>query len=231
MIGNTLGQIVEMVRSEARQSTNTSRGTDNLDNIKQLIKRHYQMLLDEFDWQHLTIKRHHAVKDLLPNSQFYDFPEMLNTDRIENVWVYHGNMWLKLDYGIDYDELNCHDSDMGESSTHPLRWDYYGHDQFEVWPMPTGVGVKVAFEGQRKVEPLINNNSKVYLDDIMISLFVASEILAANNQKDAKIKNDKAEGRRLQMRSGKGSHKRIAVGRGEVGNGGVYHPREIKSVR
>ena len=46
----TFGSIVEMARSEARLSSNSSRGIDHLDHVKQLVKRIAQSLADDFEW-------------------------------------------------------------------------------------------------------------------------------------------------------------------------------------
>lgn len=231
MIGNTLGEVIEMVRDEARLSTNTSRGTDNLANIKRLIKRHYQMLLDDYDWQHLEIKRADSQKILLPNSSVYDFPEKLNTERIAQAWVYYGSQWVPMEYGISFEEMNCQNTDDGDGSTWPEHWDFSGDKQFEVWPMPSSGDVRVGFDGQRKAAPIVNNDSIIELDDIMISLFVAAEILAANSQKDAAIKLKAADNRLLQMRRGKADKRRIAIGRGQVPQSGAHRPRTITHVR
>jgi hypothetical protein len=227
----TLNDIVEMVRDEARLSSNTSRGTDHLPHIKRLIKRHYQTLAESYDWQHLELKREMSTKVMVANQRYYDFPENLNTDKIEEAWYKYGSVWVKLDYGINYNDLNAQDSDEGDTSDPVLKWDFYGDQQFEVYPVPASGGI-ISFIGQKKIEALDTNDSRADLDDIMISLFVAAEILAGNSQQAAaQIKAEAANTRLLQVKSGKGSKMRIKVGGGEISDSSPCRPRNIEYVR
>lgn len=231
-IGTTLGDVIEMVRKEARLSSNTSRGTDHRENIEQLIKRHQQVLADSYDWQHLELKREMAFKQMVAGQRVYDFPTNLNTDKISEVWYKYGSVWHQLDYGISYNELNSQDSDDGETSDPVVAWDYYGALQFEVFPVPAGNTGIISFLGQKKLTPLIDDDSRLDLDDILISLYVAAEILAGNDQKGAaEIKAQAASSRLDQMRAGKGSQRRVTVGNGAVSINYVRRPREIKFVR
>lgn len=226
----TLNEIVEMVRDEARLSSNTSRGSDHRANIVRLIKRHYQVLADSYDWQHLELKRAEAVKQVAGNQRYYDFPLNLNTDKIEKAYYLNGSTWEELGYGISLEDYNGKDSDNGETSNIILKWDYYGDGQFEVWPMPASSVGTICFIGQKKITPLTDDDARADIDDILLSLVVSAEILAGNEQQAAaQVKADAARTRLTQMRAGKASKTRVRIGLGCVDN--ARKPRSIDYVR
>lgn len=227
----TLNDIVEMVREEAGLSSNTSRGTDNRANIVRLIKRHYTTLAESYTWPHLEIKREVATKVMADGQRYYDFPANINTDKIESAWFKWGSLWHELDYGIGLDDYNAQDSETGDKSDPAVKWDFYGDSQFEVHPVPASASGIISFVGQKKVETLNSNDSRADIDDILISLYVAAEILAMNKQQTvAEIKAQAAGARLAQLRAGKNDKTRIQVGIGRIDRD-TRRPREIKYVR
>jgi len=235
----TLQEVVNMVRAEARLSTNTSRGIDHLEHIQQLIKRHYYMLAEDYDWRHLEIKRDTGTsrKVLQANSRYYDFPTALNPLRITDAWVKFGGTWQKLDFGITYEDRSSFDPDIPQTTDPVQKWDFYGGTQFEVWPMPASNGTanddgEIAFEGQKNVERLTGNSSRLDMDDMLVSLFVATEILAENEKElAAKLKGEAAMTRLGRLRANTGSKTRYRMGLGRVDDGArrPQHPTHIRS--
>jgi len=65
---------------------------------------------------------------------------------------------------------------------------------FEIWPIPAS-SQTVRFTGQRNISPLIADTDTADLDDLMIVLFSAAEILTRNKQQDAPLKLQKAQSR------------------------------------
>ena len=222
---NTLTEVVEFVRQEARLSTNSSRGTDNLENIERLIKRHYTTLAEDFDWQHLVLKRNDSAarKVLSAGQRIYSFPASVNVLKIERAWVKHSGLWKPLEYGIGPDQFNAYDSDDDERTDPVERWAFHDDDEFEVWPLPATNGAangdgEIAFEGQRAIETLSSNSSRLDMDGIMVSLFVAAEILAGNGQKAAaEIKAAAAAARRDRMKMSLGDKSKWTMGAGQPG--------------
>jgi hypothetical protein len=239
MLRNTLGEVVEMTRLEAKLSTNTSRGIDFLDHIKQLIRRNTTTLAEEFDWQHLELKKESSVsrKILQAGSRTYNFPTAVNPLRITRAWVKWGSTWLELNFGIKHQHFSAYDPDADQRADPITNWGFYSDTEFEVWPLPASNGVadgnnEVAFEGQRKIDALTDDNSRVDMDDILVSLMTATEILAGNDQeKAAAIKGDAAMARLAHLRSTRslGSKARYAMGRGRIDSdvGRPRHPRYI----
>jgi hypothetical protein len=236
---STLNEVVEQVRNEARLSTNTSRGIDHLDHIKQLIKRHYYALAEDFDWQHLELKRDTGVsrKVLQAGSRYYDFPTAVNVLKITKAWVKWGSGWEGLEYGITYSDRSSFDPDANQRADPARKWMFYGHNQFEVWPLPSSNGVadganEVAFEGQKAVETLTSDSSRLDMDDILVSLLVSAEILAENEQETAaKVKAGAANARMETLRGNLGSKTRYVMNGGTVGEGRRGFPRHPTFVR
>jgi hypothetical protein len=193
--GTQLQTLAEMLQDECRLSSATSRGVDHRTYLQRLIKRVQEELYDDFDWPFMKIKRDEADKTLAAGQRYYDFPTALNPERITTVHVNNGGIWTPLVRGIGTREYSAMDSDSDVRSDPALHWDWYGEDQFEVWPMPAANGDTVRFDGRKKLTALSQESATADLDDILIVLFCAAEVLAPNNQKDAEVKLQKAQRR------------------------------------
>lgn len=236
----TFQEVIQAVRSEAKLSTNTSRGLDHLEVIKQKIKRHYAMLAEDYDWQHLVLKKDSSISRVLlqAGSRYYDFPSALNVQKITKAWVKWGSVWLPLTYGIGFDEYSAFNSDDSTVRSDPIsRWQFYGGTQWEAWPLPSTNGVadganEVAFEGQKTVEQLTTDNSRLDMDDILVTLMAAAEILAASDKQGAQILAGAAESRLGRLRANMGSKARFVMGVGRITESGhatwPRHPRYVR---
>jgi len=237
---STWGDVIERVRAEARLSTNTSRGVDHIENIRAITKRVYKTLAEEYDWRHLELKRDSSVsrKVLQAGSRYYDYPAAVNPQKIERAWVKWGGVWLPLDYGITYGgERTAFDPDNDQRADPVTRWMAYGEAQFEVWPLPASNGVadgsnEVAFEGQKLVTDLTDDTSRLDLDDHLVVLMAATEILAGNSQdKAAQVKGAAAGARLERLRANTGSGLRVRMGLGAVNASNDRWPRHPRYVR
>lgn len=210
-IGTQLQTVVEMVQDEARLSSATSRGIDHLPHIKRLIRRYHRQMAQEHTWEHLQIKRSDAGVMTAAGQRYYDWPATLDVDRITCVWVRWGGDWDKIGQGITPFHYTIHDSDAGSRSDPVELWDFYGRTQFEVWPMPASI-YEVRFEGRKVINALASDSSPLDLDDEMIALFVAAEILAENNQKSADLKLGVANRILGRLKGGVSDGTRIVMG-------------------
>lgn len=197
----TFSELIEMVRAEARISTAVSQGQANETYIKQLIKRYYEQLYDEYDWPFKKILKGEAKITIQAGSRYYDYPANLDLERILRLHVLEGNQWRPLIKGIGPEQYNTYNSDDNDARADPIkRWEIYSDTQFEVWPLPASAG-QVWFEGIKRKTPLISGSDRCDIDDTLIALFVSAEILAATNQKDAQVKLNAAQGRLVQLKS------------------------------
>lgn len=220
----TLRSIITAVRSEASLSTSTSRGVDHREHIVQLIKRNYETLAEDFDWEHLKLLKDASIarKSMAAGQRVYDFPTAVNLQKITGAWVKWGGVWAKLDYGVGFENYSAYDSDDTDIRADPVRsWQFYGHNQFEIWPIPatTGAseGYQVAFEGQKAIEALTTDDSRLDMDDHLITLMVAAEILNETDPKRAAVKQNAANARLLRTRGNMSGRTRVAFGLGVIG--------------
>lgn len=205
-----------MTRTEARRSTNSSTGVENLDTIKQVIKRHYALLAAAHDWRHLEIKRGDAGKDLQASSRYYDFPTTLDTDKKFEVWSFQLGVWTLLEHGITPNHYNTYDSDSGKVASPATHWDWYNFPQLEVWPMPAAnLTNGLRFTGHRKVNDLSTESALADIDDYLLSLYAAATLLSDSGQEAAaKERMDAASVRLRQMKVGKADNSRVIMGGG-----------------
>lgn len=235
----TLNEVVEITRHEAGLSSNTSRGIDKLDQIKQMIRRTYTMLCEDYDWPHLEISKDSAIsrKLLQAGSSTYTLPDAINPQKVTGAWVKWGSVWEELEYGIDYNSFNASDPDANQRQDPITHWEFVNSNEFEVWPLPATNGVadginEVAFEGQKLPEQLTADDSRMDMDDILVSLMVATELLAGNEQdKAAQLKGQAASSRLERLRANMGSQKRIRIGLGAVSGSPSYYPRHPRYIR
>jgi hypothetical protein len=223
MRGSSLGTIIDAVRLEAKMSTASSRGVEDRTRIVQMVNRVYETLWDEHDWEFLRIDREDSYKALAAGQRFYDFPTGLRPDDVGSAWLHWGTTWTRLEYGIDFRHYSMRNSEEDEREDPAQRWVVRSNTQFEVWPMPASNNAQtVGFEGKRSFVKLADDDAdNCALDDQMITLFVAAEILAGNKMPDAEVKMEMARARlsALTARSADKTRVRVGLGGGALRDG------------
>jgi hypothetical protein len=161
--------------------------------------RYYQLISDkqkwlscEYDFPYLEDRFDVAVPG---NGRYVTFPTIdnmgvtiaMNLERPYKVEVFWNNVWSELEYGIGSQEYNYLNSDQAGQIQDPIqRWRWATEGQFEIWPMPS-TAQTVRFTGQRALDALVNDSDTADLDDQLLVLFVAADILARSKQADAQI--------------------------------------------
>lgn len=202
--GVQLIQLIAALRAEIGHSVDPAVGVDSDAEMKQLIRRHQETLYDEYDWPFLRVTPSFTLQ---AGQRYYGMPTGLNIERIERVALWHGGTPVPLTRGIGFDEFAVHDSDSDER-TDPVRaWDIRdvsGTEQIEVWPIPATNGTttngRVQFMGIRDLNALTAEADTADLDDIMIVLFAAAELLARSKSADAPAKLSIAQTRFNRMK-------------------------------
>jgi len=186
-LGATLGQVVEAVRHESGQSANAAFGANTADPLRHQIRRMYNWLHDDFDWPHLHIWRDEVLQ---PGERYYSYPADITFGRWESVQTLPPDMsrWEPVCYGITYGNLNAVNSDKDIRQDPVRRWQPFEGDQYEVWPIPAGSGGKLRIHGYAAPKALVKDADTLDIDDTLISLYVAAEILAKHDAADAKMK-------------------------------------------
>ncbi len=209
-----LQSLVAQLRAETGRQQSVAVGTSELDNLKDQLRRMQELLYDEYEWPFLRVERSTA---LAAGQRYYDFPSDLNYDRLEVVKFKYGNVYTDLERGISFDDLSIYDSNAAQRSSPAIKWDVRNTgtiEQMEIWPIPNDAG-SVHFFGTKTLSPLIQDDDRADLDDRLIVLFAAAEILARQKSPDAKNKLDMANQRLLRLRSNsQAANKTIQVGLG-----------------
>lgn len=205
-----------MLRAECHRSTNVAVGVDDTQTLMTVIQRTQETLYDDFDWPHL--RETFPAITLQAGQRYYDLPTNLNYDRIETAAVRLSGMPIPFRRGIDFACYAAFDSDADVRSSPAQRYDIRSVDnkeQIEVWPIPADNVNSMQFTGIRKLRKLVDSNDVADLDDQLIVLFAASEILAHAEAPDAsaKLKAGQARYARLEGRSA-GDRPTVRMGMG-----------------
>jgi len=219
----SLSSIVRQVRAEARLSTSSSVGLEANEYIEQLVRRIYETLWDDWDWEHAKLTRTAGEIPLVAGTYLYDLPAGAYVEGVSEVWGQDtGGQWYELLYGIDLSHMNSHDTAANERADPVQRWAFYdnvagGKTQIEVWPIPESSGRKIAVTGKRAPPALADGDSLVPLDDLVVALFAAAEALAESKPAESKMKADAARARLHKMRVKASSmRERFTMGSGPV---------------
>jgi hypothetical protein len=192
--------LIQMTRAEAGDSPSVSSGIDFLDTLKEQLRRVQETMYDDYDWPHLRVK---PFKNLAAGSRYYDIPTDMNIERIEKVYAWWNGQPYTLERGIGPEQYASYDSDLDERSDPVQRWDIFWtgtREQIEVWPIPASNNQKLQFFGLRKLRPLVEETDVVDLDDRLLSLVCAAEMLAARKSPKAQLIQQKAISRYERLR-------------------------------
>lgn len=207
MRGQQLTRLISMLRAECHRSANVAVGVDDSSTLIQVLQRTQETLYDDFDWPHLRVT--FPAITLQAGQRYYDLPDDLNYDRIEDAAVRLNGLPIPFRRGIDFNCYAAFDSDQDVRSSPAQRWDIRWVDaaeQIEVWPVPADAANSMQFTGIRKLRPLVDGNDRADIDDRLIVLFSAAELLAHSESPDAGVKLKAAQAlySRLKGRSAAG---------------------------
>jgi len=199
--GTTLEELVANLRAEIGQTTNTSVSRASLDMLTTTLRRVQERLWNDFDWPHMRVQRDIQMQ---AGDRYYDFPTDIDLTRIEKMEIKFGGRWIPVQHGISVEDFAVMDSDLDVRNDPVARWDYYNGEsgdtdnQFEVWPIPATNGTEASKEGYVKItgikrlRPLVAMSDVADLDDWLLILYAASELLARLKTPDAAAKLEAA---------------------------------------
>jgi hypothetical protein len=205
--GKQLHELVAQLRAETGRTQDVSIGTDEVENLKNLLRRTQEVLYDEYDWPFLMVERSMTLNN---GQRYYDFPTDVNYDRLKSVKYKYGNVYTDIERGITFDDFSIFDSNIDERSSPLLKWDVRNTgsgEQMEVWPIPNQTG-SVHFFGVKTLANLTQDSDRADLDDRLIVLFAAAEMLARQKSRDAQAKAQQADKRLLKLRANSQSSSR-----------------------
>jgi hypothetical protein len=173
----------------------------------QLLSLKQQWLANEYDWPFLEDRFDLAVPS---GSRYLSFPTIdnegvtsaMNLERQFTVEVFWNNVWSELDYGIGSEQFNYLNSDQPGQIQDPIQnWRWSEEGQIEIWPI-NSTAQKIRFTGQRALDVLVNDTDTADLDDQLIMLFVAADMLTRSKAADAQSTMNQATERLRACRGG-----------------------------
>lgn len=203
MRGTSLVQLLTKYRSESRMSRNVAHNAADRDRQVEHIQTVQEWLWEDFDWPMLRVSR---TVEIAAGQNTYDMPDDLHLDRTQKAELWYGGRYLPLTNGIDARHYSTFNPALDQRSWPITNWRIAEDEQLEVWPMPsqdydaTTLEGHIKLTGIRKLRPLIADTDVADLDDQLIVMFCAAEVLAATGAKDANLKLDKANKRYNKLR-------------------------------
>jgi hypothetical protein len=206
----TLSTLYTML--QARLGENSS-FTQTKARYYQLISDKQKWLASEYDWPYLEDRFDVAIPAggryaAFPTIDNLGYTTAMNMERPYKAEVFWNNVWSELDYGIGSNEFNYLNSDshspmpngpliyqtpQAQDPIQRWRWSYYkdpitnaATTWFEIWPIPTTSQV-VRFTGQRALDTLAADGDTADLDDELLVLSVAADLLFRSKQADASL--------------------------------------------
>lgn len=214
MRGTTLVRLLDLYRHECRLSSNPAHNAQARDAQVNHIQRTQEWLWDDFAWPFLRVERYIEVQN---NQRYYDLPEDLHIERLTKVELLYETIYHPLCAGIDGVHYTAYDSDKGETQWPPQRWRISEDEQFELWPIPSSsydpdtLEGRIKLTGIKKLSPLVDDSDRADLDDRLIILFCAAEVLASRGEKDASFKLDQAKQRYATLRGQQQPRRKFAM--------------------
>lgn len=215
--GTTLANLRTMLKAEIGDYSGTNSTRDAELNV--LLATKQKVLGTEHDWPFL-----HQQWDVVVSAgtKFVAVPTSTATaanpasqtvdvdlDKLPTLWVYYNGTYQPVIYGVQPDEYNVFDFTNDASRSDPIqRWRYATNvnesnlpNRFEVWPVPA-TEQKLRFIGKRALTTLTSDSHTADLDDVLIVLFTAADILARKKSQDAQLKLQQANRRLQWLRQG-----------------------------
>ena len=214
--GKQLLSLIAQLRAETGRTQNVAVGVNEVENLKVVLARVQETLYEDHQWEHMNVER---TITLAAGTRYYDLPSDLNFDRIMEMKLRYNTVYVELERGIGFDEYSVFDSNAStpERSWPTQNWDvrFTGTtEQLEYWPIPNQAGTAY-IRGTKVLGDLIQEEDTADLDDRLIVLFAAAEILSRQKSNDAKVKLGMAEKRLSQlMKNAVGPTKPVQIGLG-----------------
>lgn len=192
--GTTLLELREQLRGEVGSSVLPAANVQAQQHQDLLLRRTQRRLWNEFDW---SFKQISEDVPLTADQRYHNLPTNIDFERINGVWFKWGEQWRELDFGIEPSDFNIYRE--GLSSDPPRKWDMKNDvssplpstSQFELWPVPATNGT-LRFKGVARLPGLSSDTDRAALDDDLIVLHAAAEMLQRARSPDADTKAGEA---------------------------------------
>ena len=191
----TLQVLLNDLRSESGHAISSALGKSTQEMMTNLLNRVQRRLWEDFAWPFLQVKKDITLQ---AGQRYYDIPSGITLERVERAVFKNGSSWHKIFYGISTQDYTINDSDTGSRSWPIRKYEAYGAAQVEVWPIPsenadvTTGDALFRLEGTGDLSAFVSMSDTADLDDQLIVLFAAAELLTRQKSPDAQLKQQQA---------------------------------------
>lgn len=128
--------------------------------------------------------------------QYYNLPAGIDFDRLDKPeFTNVNNFRYRVGFGIGQEEYNLFRSDLGVQASPVMRWDLVNVNnvlQIELWPIPS-VAQSLMLSGVLPLTQMVNDSDTCVIDDLVLVLYTAAEILAKREAPSAQVVGTKAK--------------------------------------
>ncbi len=193
--GTRLAELRYMLMAEIGDNANSN----NLRKIEmnQLLSNKQKWLATEYDWPFL---QHQWDVECPPDTQYVTLPSVDVRGQAATIdWerpVIANRLWntiyCEVEYGVGPSEYNWQNFPLlGQKSDPIQRYQLVSNtreeifpNQVEIWPVPV-TSQRLRLQGQRALVQMVADEDYADLDDMLLVLFVAAEMLTRKKQADA----------------------------------------------
>ncbi|MBL4766288.1 MAG: hypothetical protein JKY94_00945 [Rhodobacteraceae bacterium] len=200
--GTTLLNLRKKLRLETGGVASETQAKAVKDAHNNLLDRVQEWLHDDHDWPQLVTRTDIA---LVAGTKLYTISSPISIQGIRSIHTKYAGTWAPLLSGISPEHYAVYDSDEDQRHTPATRYRQHSATEIEVWPIPSTAGVVATKENYLRVEavldyvPITEDAHPCLLDDQLIVLYAAAEILGRKKDPDAQNKLALARKRRLTL--------------------------------
>lgn len=204
-IGTELSTLRAMLKAEIGAELDDTVAPGNIALYTRLLNNQQAWLVGEHAFLNWKVR---VTLPVTVGTRYYDLPDGIDFQRLEKpVYTNYNGFRYEIHYGISQPHLNVFRSDDGVTGNPVMRWqivDTGDGRQIEVWPVPQ-TAQELIFTGVGLVTDMEDDTDTAVVDDLMLVLFTAAEILAREKSADAGAKLAKAQSRLNRLRADAGS--------------------------
>lgn len=175
----TLSNLVQDLRRELRLAESPALGKNVVETHKYALRSTQKQLHAKYKWPFMRVYRDVAMS---AGERYYAFPDDISLEDAIGAEVKYSNTWASMEFGIGESDYNAVNSDADQRNDPPVKWDLYrdpddNGDMFEAWPIPASDSPVVRFHGIKTLRDLVVDDDVCDLDDLLIILYAAVDLV------------------------------------------------------
>lgn len=209
-LNTSLSTLRTMLKALLGDSLSVGTQSDAL--YTQLLADKQQWLVGEYDFPFLKKRWNKAIVDgdrylAIPTVTVDGVTANIDFARPFKAFVTYTSSWMEVEYGInEEEEMNSQNPETGitgwdQVKNSPIqRWQFKDSTNFEIWPV-SNTAQTFRFVGQRTLSALAADGDLALIDDQLLVLSTAVDLLTKSKEADAPARVAEAKERLSRIRS------------------------------